>query len=1077
MVQTTVNNPTDHVVVTPPASAKDANRQAPSSAETAVETPTGASPENLQVKKLQQSRSRSDDASVDSVYTDDDSVVTPIRLPAASSSRVTLLGQLANAIPSPDSVAPGRRVMDVDVSLLATPVPSTPPENESRFERSKLDGDSASQETPVKPSKLSFSGDHPARERRVQLDDFAEGNLRKSTYTRSSSILNHPLSNLAVPYAMAPVESYSSVPFDCREDFKESIFPPRPDSEDGSYDQPDDEKNNSPKLVRTLFGWIENSKKPSTPIKAKVLSDRDVGLRHPLDATVASSIATPETWEVNEKRFVPSLDSPGFNALVASKWFGSSTMPSPDEEDDPPHIDHVREAILDALVKKREPELKQPRKCSWSKICFYGGVIAVLLVIIAVASMLLVGRVQDSNESTKAAASGGDDAFDDRLNDDGIFPGGFFSTNNQFCTGAVALERTGVPYSSTTIGSSWDETLDKCGDFMSMGRAAWFVFKATTSELMEASTCDGADFDTKITIASGWNCEQLTCVTFNDQACGDQSRATWYAEAGTTYYISVHGFRDARGDFDITLQPAEHNDQCSSAVGPVSAGSTVFGTTTGGTLYTDVQQCGDVNLLQHPGVWYVLEDTDGWLRAEAVSRHTGFLPQVSVYSGVGCNLLACEGGSTTGSLAWKAQSGQTYYVLVNGLNTAEGDFDLSISWEFQDTCEFATPLAVNGPAFASTTTSARLHDVPACGSSGFHTAPGMWFSVTGTGNLLSATTCGVNSDLDSHISVFRNGCNALQCVGSTGQDLPCGASGAVSWYSELEVEYMIYVSGRGMRTGDFALKVADSATQAGEMCSTAISVGSGTITLSGSTVGASQVSTVCGNINAAHGVWYEVEGSGKPMTIWTCDPKTNFDARVSIFTGTCTSLSCEFFTSASCSELASGTARFETVAGVQYHLLVHGASADEVGSYSLTLSEESSNAACANALPIAPIANTYAGATTGITEGRAVACADGEDTISGPVGVWYTLVGNGAEFSFSTCSEATDFATEISIFTGACFNPECVEIETLACGRQGVATLPTEQGETYYIRVSGANTNESGNFVLSVSVRSIFFGW
>ena len=78
--------------------------------------------------------------------------------------------------------------------------------------------------------------------------------------------------------------------------------------------------------------------------------------------------------------------------------------------------------------------------------------------------------------------------------------------------------------------------------------------------------------------------------------------------------------------------------------------------------------------MQHPGVWFTLEDVEGWLRAEAVNRHTGFLPQVSVYSGVGCGILACEGGSATGSLAWKAASGQTYFVLVNGLNTADGDF-------------------------------------------------------------------------------------------------------------------------------------------------------------------------------------------------------------------------------------------------------------------------------------------------------------------------------------------------------------------------------------------------------------------
>jgi hypothetical protein len=552
----------------------------------------------------------------------------------------------------------------------------------------------------------------------------------------------------------------------------------------------------------------------------------------------------------------------------------------------------------------------------------------------------------------------------------------------------------------------------------------------------------------------------------------------WYAVAGETYYINVHGFRDARGEFELSIQPAEHNDVCGTAVGPVSVGSTVSGTISGSTSDHDQVQCGDVILDQSPGVWYQIEKTDGWIRAQVVSRHTGFIPQISVYSGSGCNVLECEGGNSGGSLSWRAINGTTYYVLVNGLNSADGDFDLSISWEYQDTCEFATPLPVSGPGFQATTTGARIHDVPACGKGGFHTAPGIWFTVAGTGNSMNASTCGANSFLDSHISVFRNGCDALQCVASTGQDLPCGTTGAVTWSTDPEEEYLIYVSGRGSRVGDFSLQVLDSSTKAGEICPAAVAIASGNTSVSGITTTASPLITgACGNITETRGMWYSLEGTGNTLTLSTCHVNTTFDARVSVFTGSCGSLLCEAITSASCSELDDAPFQFSTVAGENYFMLVHGTNPTAVGSYRLAITEENKSDRCGNALSIAPTANTYRGTTVGMDGGRAIACADGEDTIDGPAGVWYTLVGTGGKYSFSTCSEDTDFATKIHIFTGACFTPTCVEAEPTACGSQQVVTLSTIQSEVYYIRVSSAKADELGKFVLGVSVRSIFMGF
>ena len=133
--------------------------------------------------------------------------------------------------------------------------------------------------------------------------------------------------------------------------------------------------------------------------------------------------------------------------------------------------------------------------------------------------------------------------------------------------------------------------------------------------------------------------------------------------------------------------------------------------------------------------------------------------------------------------------------------------------------------------------------------------------------------------------------------------------------------------------------------------------------------------------------------------------------------------------------------------------------------------------AAVTGLSFTAAANTYFGTTEGVSGGRAIGCADGQDAVEGPSGVWYSFVGTGAQFSFSTCSESTVFATNIAVFTGACFNLECVSGESSPCGQQGVVSFPTTEGEDYFIRITGANATEFGNFVLGVSVRSVSFGW
>jgi subtilisin-like proprotein convertase family protein len=116
------------------------------------------------------------------------------------------------------------------------------------------------------------------------------------------------------------------------------------------------------------------------------------------------------------------------------------------------------------------------------------------------------------------------------------------------------------------------------------------------------------------------------------------------------------------------------------------------------------------------------------------------------------------------------------------------------------------------------TVGATLSGPDACGTT--ITAPGVWYSVTGTGNTMTVTTCDASSNYDSKLSVFCGGCDTLNCVGGNDDDCAdaSGLLSTVTWCSELGAEYLVLVHGFSGGTGDFALLVSDD----GAACSDAL---------------------------------------------------------------------------------------------------------------------------------------------------------------------------------------------------------------------------------------------------------------
>jgi hypothetical protein len=115
---------------------------------------------------------------------------------------------------------------------------------------------------------------------------------------------------------------------------------------------------------------------------------------------------------------------------------------------------------------------------------------------------------------------------------------------------ATAIPVVPGTYSGSTVGATNDGSAS-CGS-SSTSPDVWYVFTATESCRLRASTCSGTSFDSVLSIHSacpGTTGNQLAC---NDDSCGLQSSVSANVMPGD-YYIRVAGFNGATGSFALTV--------------------------------------------------------------------------------------------------------------------------------------------------------------------------------------------------------------------------------------------------------------------------------------------------------------------------------------------------------------------------------------------------------------------------------------------------------------------------------------------------------------------------------------------
>lgn len=259
------------------------------------------------------------------------------------------------------------------------------------------------------------------------------------------------------------------------------------------------------------------------------------------------------------------------------------------------------------------------------------------------------------------------------------------------------------------------------------------------------------------------------------------------------------------------------NDLCENAI-TVNCGDTVVGDTTMATEADEPVECGTFNNGVAGGVWYSISGTGDIINL-SLCNDNSFDTQIAVYSGT-CFTQVCVGGNdqscgNQSEFSFTSDPSTNYLVYIYGWTDNVGTYQLDVTCQappppvMNDICEDAIDIACGDSIFA-TTVGATETDEPTdlCGIFNNGTAPGVWYSFAGTGDIVTVSLCG--SDFDTQLQVFSGTCFTQACVaGNDDNFAACGAgnNSELVFASDPSTNYLFYVNGFGASTGNFNIEI------------------------------------------------------------------------------------------------------------------------------------------------------------------------------------------------------------------------------------------------------------------------------
>lgn len=272
----------------------------------------------------------------------------------------------------------------------------------------------------------------------------------------------------------------------------------------------------------------------------------------------------------------------------------------------------------------------------------------------------------------------------------------------------------------------------------------------------------------------------------------------------------------------LNVIPQASNDNCTSSL-EIFNGLTPFSTDNTTTNGPDhIGSACDVNGSNTitNDIWYDYTATCNGQLTVTTCGTANFDTRVAIYNGCVCpasSLIECNdnaaGCGLTSEVVNNVFAGNCYKIRVGGTLGAVGSGDITVSCIANDACADAESVTLPAVIQGATINASLDAGLPACGSA--IDSPGVWYTVTGTGDLLSASLCG-GASYNSRISVFEGSCGNFTCVADANDT--CGNRESVSWCSTNGARYFILVHGVGGEEGTFSLNVGSISCDDNNAC-------------------------------------------------------------------------------------------------------------------------------------------------------------------------------------------------------------------------------------------------------------------
>ena len=394
---------------------------------------------------------------------------------------------------------------------------------------------------------------------------------------------------------------------------------------------------------------------------------------------------------------------------------------------------------------------------------------------------------------------------------------------------SLALNGIGLQsYNSTiTYGTTFGATRENNPCNTSMDHVGVWYTVTGTGGLMVVSTQSESEIDINASILFG-QCDDLMCISSSKK-----SKITWLSVAGESYRILVHGQSSSTGNFSLSLsEPALRNSDCEAAPSLLSSsytgGLSIVGKTEILTTDNNVPVCSDSLPEIGSITWYSIKGSGSFLSA-SICDYSDSLHEVSLQLFTGrCDDLTCfpmNAGlgfaaiGTEKEAKWLSVPEEMYYIAIWSSKKEITQFNLCLDRsELGSSCHSAVPVesfsASNGNyeiigSIGGAGKSTKI-DTKYCGEEPPPT-PSRWYTFTGTGNRMIATTCyGVSNNFTALFGVFTGTtCNSLGCVYGgksridSGRSRECGTNGQqyLSWNTVVDQRYWIAVHGE--KTSDY----------------------------------------------------------------------------------------------------------------------------------------------------------------------------------------------------------------------------------------------------------------------------------